>query len=223
MIKSLTILLTSGLTMAATGQALAQTELNSVPQPGRPPTTAPTPVPAPILAPGNYGPAPDAAPNYRSSLSLELGWGAPYGFGLTYAQHLSPSFDVNGGLGIGVGGKIGVGARYYLAPQKPFSPYLGLNLVRSGRIDHVNIDYNGEQATYSMRPSGVLHLRGGLRWQPGRVGLLSTLGYGARFTGDPVSYDFSNPNPSPQLRDLVQAISPGGIEFSVGLVIGLGR
>ena len=224
MLKAFTIALAGGLALAVTGQALAQTELNSVPQPGSPAAPATMPAPVTTSNPGYYGPAPDAAPNYRSSLSLELGWGAPYGFGVTYAQHLSSSFDVNAGLGIGVGGKIGVGARYYLSPQKPLSPYLGVNLVRTGRIDDVSVDLNGEHAEYSMSPSGVLHFRGGLRWQPGRVGLLGTIGYGARFTGDPITYDYYvSPNPSIQMRDLVQTISPGGVEFSVGLVIGLGR
>lgn len=219
MLKSSTLLFAATLALLISGRAAAQTELNSVPQPGRTgPATAPAPTP---YAPATLTTA-DPAPRYRSSLSLELGWGAPYGFGLTYGRQLTPNFDVNAGLGIGVGAKIGVGTRYYFNPQRALTPYIGANLVRTGRLDQVSVDLNGEQAVYSMRPSGVLHLRGGLRWQPGRVGLLGTLGYGARFTGNPVSYD-PGYNPSQQLRDLVQVISPGGVEFSVGLVIGLGR
>ncbi|MBT9395300.1 hypothetical protein KLP40_19190 [Hymenobacter sp. NST-14] len=225
MVNISTLALAGGLALAATGQALAQTELNSAPQPGS--TTAPATMaaPTPAAAPAGYRPAPDTAPRYRSSLMLELGWGAPYGgLGISYAGHLTPSFELNGGIGFGVGGKIGVGARYYITPEKPFTPYVGVNLVRTGRIDDATVELDGEEARFTLSPSGVLHLRGGLRWQPGRVGLLGTLGYGARFTGDPVTYDnFVNPNPSDRLRDLVQTISPGGVEFSVGLVIGLGR
>ena len=225
MVRAFTLLLAAGLAWGATGQARAQTELNSLPQPDRPAPQQPLPAapPAPVY-PANR-PAADVAPRYHSSLALELGWGAPYGgLGITYAGHLSPYFDLNGGIGIGVGGKIGAGVRYYVTPEKPLTLYLGANLARSGRIDNIEIDVNGEKAQYSLAPSGVLHLRSGLRWQPGRVGLLGTLGYGARFTGDPVTYDYSyNPNPSQQLRDIVQAVSPGGIEISVGLVIGLGQ
>lgn len=164
----------------------------------------------------------DSAPLYRSSLALELGWNAPYGLGITYGYNVSPAFDINAGVGIGVGAKIGVGARYYFRPDRPFTPYVGVNLARSGRVDNVDIDLNGEQVTYSMSPSATAHLRGGIRWQPGRIGLLATVGYASRFTGDPVIYAPGS-MPSPNMRDLVQVISPGGAEFSVGLVIGLGR
>ncbi|OWP63243.1 hypothetical protein CDA63_10335 [Hymenobacter amundsenii] len=164
----------------------------------------------------------DPFPHYRSSLGLEMGWGAPYGLGVIYAYNVSPAFDVNVGAGIGVGAKIGVGARYYFRPDHAFTPYVGVNLVRTGRLENVNVDLNGEEAIYSMSPSAVAHLRGGIRWQPGRIGLLGTVGYGSRLTGDPVTYDPAY-YPSPSLRDLVQTISPGGVEFSVGMVIGLGR
>lgn len=164
----------------------------------------------------------DPAPMYRSSLALELGWNAPYGFGITYGYNVSPAFDVNAGLGIGVGGKVGVGARYYFRPNRPFTPYLGVNLVRTGRLDNVEAELNGEQITYSMSPSATAHLRGGIRWQPGRVGLLATIGYASRISGDPVTYAPGS-YPSPSMRDFVQIISPGGGEFSVGVVIGLGR
>ncbi|NVO85665.1 hypothetical protein [Hymenobacter terrestris] len=164
----------------------------------------------------------DPAPLYRSSIALELGWNAPYGFGITYGYNVSPAFDVNAGVGIGVGGKIGVGARYYFRPNRPFTPYLGVNLVRTGRLNNVEVELDSEQVTYSMRPSATAHLRGGIRWQPGRVGLLATIGYASRLGGDPVTYAPGS-YPSPSMHDLVQTISPGGGEFSVGIVIGLGR
>ncbi|GAA4018016.1 hypothetical protein GCM10022408_34630 [Hymenobacter fastidiosus] len=157
-----------------------------------------------------------------SSLSLEAGWGGPYGWGVAYAYQLQPRLDINAGLGLGVGGKIGVGLRYYLRPQNALSPYFGVNVARSGRIENVEVTLNTEQATYSMAPSGVVHLRSGLRWQPGRLGVLGTLGYGARFTGDPVTFHNGHA-PSAELRNLVQIISPGGVEISLGLIINLGR
>ncbi len=79
-----------------------------------------------------------------------------------------------------------------------------------------------EETSYSLAPSGVLNLRSGLRWQPGRVGLLGTLGYGVRLTEDPITYS-SNQMPSRQMRDLVEAISPGGLEITLGMSIGLGQ
>ncbi|RSK36163.1 hypothetical protein [Hymenobacter metallilatus] len=215
--KLSTLLLAGGLAYLVAGQAQAQTELNSVPQPGTVPQQ-----PAPYYMPQAMQPAADAAPRYPGSLTLELGWGAPYGFGISYAHHLTPAWDINGGLGLGVGGKIGIGTRYYLNPNRPFTPYIGANLVRTGRVDNVSVELDGEQAVYSMKPSGTLHLRGGLRWQPGRIGLLATGGYGILLTGDPVLYD-AGYSPSQRLRNVVEIISPGGVEVSVGLVIGLGR
>lgn len=216
--KLFTLTLAVGLALAGAAHAQTQPELNSLPQTDRP-TPPPAVAPYPQLP---QRPAADTEPHYRSSLNLELGWGAPYAFGVTYAQHLSPHWDLNGGLGIGVGGKIGVGTRYYFNPQRALTPYLGANLVRTGRVDNVTVDFEGEQVEYSMKPSGTLHLRAGLRWQPGRIGLLATTGYGILFTGDPVSYHYGA-NPSPRLRNLVEVLNPGGLELSVGLVIGLGR
>lgn len=214
----LSILLASGLTLAALSTATAQTQLNSQPQP-----TAPAQPGAPAVAtPAAPLLSQQPSPYSGSVLSMEVGWGAPYGgLGFSYGHHVSPSLDINAGLGIGVGGKIGVGARYYLRPQSELSPYLGANLVRSGRLDNVEIELNQEKAVYSMAPSGVLHLRGGLRWQPGRLGLLGTLGYGVRFTGNPITYQ-NGYTPSMELRNLVETISPGGVEISLGLAINLG-
>jgi hypothetical protein len=223
MMKTVTLLLTAGLALAAATQASAQTELNSRPEPGRTgPATAPAPAPAPYTPAYRPASASDPAPRYRSSLSLEVGWGAPYGFGVTYAYQALPALDVNGGLGIGVGTKFGVGARYYILPQRALTPYLGVNLVRTGGKNNIDLEVDGERVIYSMAPSGLLHLRGGLRWQPGRLGVLATAGYAARLSGDPITYDVRY-NPSQELRDLIQSISPGGAEFSFGLVIGLGR
>ncbi|WP_303310716.1 hypothetical protein [Hymenobacter sp. BT730] len=213
----LAILLAAGLTFTALSNADAQTELNAQPTaPAQPTTPAVSTPAAPLLSqqPSHYT---------GSLLSMEVGWGAPYGgLGFSYGHHVLPNLDINAGLGLGVGGKIGVGARYYLRPQSQVSPYLGVNLVRSGRLDNVEVTLDQETAVYSMAPSGVLHLRGGLRWQPGRLGLLGTLGYGVRVTGDPVTYQ-NGYNPSMELRNLVQTISPGGVEISLGLAINLGH
>ena len=217
--KLSTLQLAGGLAYLTMSQAQSQTELNSLPQPG---TVTSQPSPAPAYPQLPLRPTNEEDPRYQGSLALELGWGAPYGFGVSYAHYLSPNWDINGGLGIGVGGKIGIGTRYFINPSRAFTPYVGANLVRTGRLDQVTVDLNGEEAVYSMSASGTLHLRGGLRWQPGRIGLLATGGYGVRLTGNPVTYDPAY-NPSRQLRNLVDIISPGGVELSVGIVIGLGR
>jgi hypothetical protein len=142
---------------------------------------------------------------------------------------VTPNIDLNAGFGVGFGGKIGIGARYFVSPGKRVSPYLGANISRSGRIDDVNITLdegmpNEEKVRYTMAPSGLLHLRGGLRWQPGRVGLLGTVGYGIRFAGDPVMYVTSTGlPPSPRMCNTVDIFNPGGLEISLGMSIGLGR
>ncbi|QIX62596.1 hypothetical protein FY528_05650 [Hymenobacter lutimineralis] len=211
----LSVILTAALALATLPFAQAQTELQTQPNVATPlPASPAMPTQAPLLSeqPVRY---------HASTLSIEAGWGAPYGWGLSYAYLVAPNLDLNAGLGIGVGGKIGVGLRYYLQPQRELSPYLGLNLARTGRLDNVEIELNQERAVYSMAPSGVLHLRGGLRWQPGRLGMLASFGYGVRFTGNPISYQ-PGPTPSPELQNVVKAISPGGLEISLGLAINLG-
>jgi hypothetical protein len=164
----------------------------------------------------------------KSSLGVELGWSGPYGgLGVSYAHLVGPATDVTVGMGIGVGGKIGLGVRHFLSPTRALSPYIGLNVSRSGRINEVSLTLDEgmpteESTVYSMAPSGIVHVRSGLRWQPGRVGLLGTLGYGIRFTGDPVSYA-NGLRPSQRMCDLIDIISPGGIEVSLGMSISLGH
>ncbi|UOQ67353.1 hypothetical protein [Hymenobacter volaticus] len=211
--------------IAAGTPALAQTELNTRPPAGN--------MPAPV--PGARSTMPIARPSdlstYRTStLGIDLGWGGPYGgLGVSYAHLVGPSTDVNVGLGVGLGGKIGVGVRHFLSSHRPLSPYLGLNLARSGRVDDFSITLNEgtaseEKATVQLASSALLHLRSGLRWQPGRVGLIGTLGYGVRLSSDPVTYFTSTGQPpSPQMRDMVNIFSPGGLELSIGMSIGLGR
>ena len=219
--KTATVL-TSLLAVALSVPALAQTELNT-----RPPLTPSSPIDRSALPP-----TPLADPNLypTSSLGIDLGWGGPYGgLGFSYAYLIGQKFDINAGVGLGVGGKIGVGARYFLTPTRRLSPYFGFNLSRTGRLENVDIVLdegtpNEEKAIFSQAPSGVAHMRAGVRWQPGRVGLIGTLGYGARFTGDPVTY--ASPNgqfPSQRMRNLIDIVSPGGLEISLGMSIGLGR
>ncbi|UYZ65079.1 hypothetical protein [Hymenobacter weizhouensis] len=214
-------ILAAGLLLA--GQVAAQNELPSTPQPGN--------LPGPATRPAPAAPTPVFAPERtslysRSTLGIDLGWGAPYGWGISYAYLVGPGTDVTAGLGIGVGGKIGIGVRHYLAPLHKLSPYFGLNLARTGRVDEVTLTLDEglpteETVTYVQPPSGVLHLRSGLRWQPGRVGLLGTLGYGVRLSGDPATYAAPGSTPSPRMRQLMRIIGPGGLEVSLGMAIAL--
>ncbi|UOG76152.1 hypothetical protein MTX78_06025 [Hymenobacter tibetensis] len=214
------------LVVAAGVPAIAQTELNT--RPVAPSTPAPAPgVRSNPPALQTAGPA-DLRRHSNSSLGVELGWGGPYGgLGVSYAHLIGPATDINAGVGIGVGGKIGLGVRHFLNLTKAVSPYVGLNVSRSGRIDEVSLTLDEgmpteESTIYNLAPSGILHLRSGLRWQPGRVGLLGTLGYGIRFTGDPISY-VNGLRPSQRMSDLINIISPGGVEVSLGMSISLGH
>ncbi|WP_400191876.1 hypothetical protein [Hymenobacter sp. B81] len=201
--------LTGLLTVAVVATAPAQDAAT-------PPSAAPPSVPQPT-SPTSF------SPFRTSSLALSLGWGAPYGFGLEYAYLVSSHVDVNAGAGLGLGGKIGVGARYYLTTERAFTPYVGANLVRSGGIDNVRLSVDNEETEYRLCPSGVLHLRGGLRWQPGHVGISGTVGQGLRLGGNPVEFSPNYPAPSVRLRNAARILSPGGLEVSVALHIGLGR
>jgi hypothetical protein len=160
-------------------------------------------------------------------MGIDLGWGGPYGgLGFYYAHLIGPGTDVNAGFGVGVGGKLGIGVRHFFSPQKALSPYIGANLSRSGQIDEFTLTIDEGMSTeettaFTLAPSGVLNLRSGLRWQPGRVGLIGTLGYGLRFTGNPATYD-NGQLPSQRMRNTVEVLSPGGLEISLGMSIGLG-
>lgn len=216
------------LAISAGVPALAQTELNT--QPPAQPSSPMAPATRPTIYAGQQVPA--ASPSlsrYRtSSLGIDLGWGGPYGgIGFYYAHMIGAGTDVNAGIGLGVGGKIGVGVRHFFSPVKAVSPYVGANLSRSGKIDQFTLTIDEgmptqESTAYTLAPSGLLHLRSGIRWQPGRVGLLGTLGYGVRFTGDPVTYA-NGQVPSQRMRDMVDAVSPGGLEITLGMSIGLGQ
>ncbi|GAB2474481.1 hypothetical protein GCM10011375_24470 [Hymenobacter qilianensis] len=216
------------LALSAGLPALAQTQLNT--QPPAQPSSPMAPASRPTIYAGQEAPvAGPALSRYRtSSLGIDLGWGGPYGgIGFYYAHMIGAGTDVNAGIGLGVGGKIGVGVRHFFSPAKTVSPYIGANLSRSGKINDVRIALNEgtpseEEAYYNLSSSGVLNLRTGFRWQPGRVGLIGTLGYGVRFTGDPVTYT-NGYRPSQEMRDLVDAVSPGGVEISLGMSIGFGQ
>lgn len=170
-----------------------------------------------------------------------LGWDAPYGFGIELSHLVTRRLDVNVGTGIGLSGtKLGLGTRYFFAPEKRVSSYVGANLVYSGGWNSIELRegggddwYEGDGyhvGTLSVKPTTVLHLRYGLRWQPGkrpsRVGLLGTVGYGLRVSGNPMRYrmdpGYNEPDNIKQAVD--RAIyAPGGLELSIGLSIGLGQ
>lgn len=222
-----TLVLTAGSFLVA-AQAMAQQELPTTPHPANLPSPA-TPPATWRTAPGAPAvPVVAAEPTSlysKSTLGIDLGWGAPYGWGVSYAYLVSPHVDATAGMGVGVGGKIGIGVRYYVSPLAKLSPYFGLNVARTGRIDDVTLTLDEDLPTeetvqYSQVPSGVLHLRSGLRWQPGNVGLIGTLGYGFRLSGDPARYT-SNQPPSTRMQNTVRLIGPGGLELSLGLAIGL--
>ncbi|GAA4354304.1 hypothetical protein GCM10023185_15960 [Hymenobacter saemangeumensis] len=165
----------------------------------------------------------------KSSIGLNVGWGAPYGFGADFSYMVTPNLDLNAGLGLGVGFKAGVGTRYYFMPQRKLSPFVGLNLTHTTGIAEFDLTLNEntmqqERTRLSFKPSNQLHLRGGVRWQPTlRFAMIGALGYGARLTGNPVVYAPGYAPTQQSNRDLVDAIAPGGVEVSVGVAFGLGR
>lgn len=187
----------------------------------------PTVQPAAPAAPAaSYAPARSYP---KSSIGLSLGWNAPYALGVDYSYLLTPNLDVNAGMGIGVGTKIGIGTRYYFAPARKVSPFIGANLVHSGGID--NMELTIEEANVgsetvsgiSFQPTSLLHLRGGIRWQPAfRFGFIGALGYAARLSGNPVRYSPGNEPQRQFSRDVIDLTAPGGVEISLGIAIGLG-
>jgi hypothetical protein len=169
-----------------------------------------------------------------------LGWDAPYGFGLEVSHFVTHRLDLNAGAGISLSGtKVGVGLRYFTAPERRVSPYFGLNVVQSGGWRELEISEGGGDDWYegdgevttvlTVKPTTLVHLRTGLRWQPGqqpgRVGLIGTIGYGLRVSGNPMQYDTVNyPEPDNVTQTLHRFFyAPGGLEMSLGLSIGLGQ
>ena len=167
----------------------------------------------------------------RTSLGINLGWGAPYGWGVDLNYLVAAGLDVGVGVGASITGtKIGVGARYHFRPASKVSPFAGLNLVRSGGISNLRVTANNnnggygtttDEAVVNFMPAALLHVRGGVRWQPGRhFGLLGALGYGVVLGANPVEYVQAPAQQS--TRTAVNIVSPGGVEFSMGIVLGLG-
>ncbi len=186
---------------------------------------APTAAPAPMATASRYP---------HSALGLTLGYGAPYGWGVDFSMMVQPNLDINAGLGASItGGKLGVGTRYYFSPQRKVSPFVGGNLVYSTGLKHVTVtngQSNGiyysssssDEVTVNFKSTTLLHLRGGVRWQPmRRFGLIGALGYGIVLGGDPVEYVSGNDSQSN--RNTVNIFSPGGVELSVGVVFALGN
>lgn len=213
--------------IAAGTPALAQTELNTQ---RTAPTTSPSPsvrtrqTTVPIARPA------DLNRYHKSTLGIDLGWGGPYGgLGINYAYLIGSATDINAGVGYGLGSKISIGVRQYLSPASRLSPYLGINLTRSGKVDSLDVTLDErqpteEQATFRLAKSTQLHLRAGLRWQPSRVGLIGTVGYGIRLSGDPATYITpTGQQPSDRMRNTWDILRPGGLEFSLGMSIGLGK
>lgn len=171
----------------------------------------------------------------HSSFGLSLGYGAPYGWGIDFSQMILPKMDVNIGLGFSItGAKVGVGTRYYFSPEHKVSPFVGGNLVYSSGLNHVTITstsrgYSGSSSYTSyddvvnFKSTSLLHLRGGVRWQPiHRFALIGAIGYGIVLGGDPVEY-VAGSSFSQSSLDMVKLFSPGGVELSVGVAFALGR
>lgn len=190
--------------------------------------TTPTEVLAPM-------PKPIAASRYpATTLGLGLGWGAPYGWGVELAHMVTPRLDVNAGLGVTItGGKFGVGTRYFFNPERKVSAFVGGNLVRSTGWNSIHVTttstsnnggstyYNsGDDAVVNYLPTTLLHLRGGVRWQPiRRFAMLGALGYGIALGGETVEYVSGSYNQS--ARDFARLLAPGGVELSLGIAFGL--
>lgn len=185
---------------------------------------------APTAAPMKLAPA---SRYPTASVGLTLGYGAPYGWGVDFSFMAQPNLDVNVGLGFSLtGGKLGVGTRYYFAPERKVSPFVGGNLVYSTGLNHVTISTNSQNGyggyysssnddvVVNFKSTGLLHLRGGMRWQPTqRFGLIGALGYGIVLGGDPVEYVDGTQG----RRTLVNIFSPGGVELSVGVAFAMGH
>jgi hypothetical protein len=163
----------------------------------------------------------------RTSVGFTGGWGAPYGWGVDISQMIMPSLDVNAGMGLGVGWKIGVGARYYFTPQKRVSPFAGVNISRTSGINDMELTVetgSGYSATrelvrFSIAPSMVIHARGGVRCQFRKIGLIGALGYGIHPGSDPLTYTSGYEPAAQSTRDVMNAITPGGFELSAGITL----
>jgi|GEM_PF-3085940 len=192
--------------------------------------------PAPGATPAVTSPASTPAARHYPPLTLgiTLGYGAPYGWGVDVSGLVAPKLDVGLGVGFSItGGKIGLGTRYYFSPERKVSPFAGANFVHNSGLNHVTFTNNGSstgssynrpsnETVVNFKASNLLHLRGGVRWQPTfRFAMIGALGYGIMLGGDPVEYVAGDT--SPKARDLVNIFSPGGLELSVGVMFGLGH
>ena len=180
-------------------------------------------------------PKPVVASRYPATmLGLGIGWRAPYGWGAELSHMATTHLDVNAGLGISItGGKFGVGTRYFFNPERKVSTFVGGNLAYSMGLRGIHVTTNststnggrtyyasGDDAVVNFLPATLLHLRGGVRWQPiRRFAMLGALGYGIVLGGETVEYVSGNFDQS--TRNFAKLLAPGGVEISYGIAFGL--
>lgn len=218
-------MMTFRLLLAGLGLSLLATTAHAqTPETTPPPVSAPAP--APLLVQSCY-PA--------TSLGLGLGWGTPYGWGIDLSHMVTNKLDITAGAGFTItGGKLGVGTRYYFTPERKVSAFVGANLVYSTGTDNVHLTTNStstnggttyyansnKDAVINYISATLLHLRGGVRWQPlRRFAMLGALGYGTVLSGGTIKYvsgDYDQP-----ARDFANLLAPGGLEFSYGIAFGI--
>lgn len=162
-------------------------------------------------------------------IGLLAGFGAPYGgIGLEIAQTVK-KFDINGGIGYDYGGlKIGGGMRYYFMESGKYLKYFsglamaynsgGKFVLGAERDDLGSIINPDESSSYKIASDWSLHARLGTAMIfEGEGMLMFTFGY---------SYPLKRSEPEltdgtfKKSRDnYAKFVSPGGLEFSINLMI----
>lgn len=144
-----------------------------------------------------------------------FGWGSPLGLGLEGGFYTNPHTVITAGMGFSFSGfNTGAGVKYFLSPEKMFTPFGGVYLSRSSGLSNLNVSVNLDAAIYSIDPASLFTVRTGLRFQMGFVRLYGHLGYGFAIAGGKSHYQSGSL--SRDVSRFARVMEPGGLEISIG-------
>ncbi|MCD6023483.1 MAG: hypothetical protein K0Q91_399 [Fibrobacteria bacterium] len=156
------------------------------------------------------------APQKKSELGFNLGWGGPSGNGLEYAYYLQPAHAVSGGIGFSLAGaKYALGYRYYLHPDAGATPYFGAALSGASGTP-VTVTVNDEEAKYDIQPGLALAPRAGFRFRTRLISWYVNAGYHVVVAGG--GADYKEGSTDDAVRKFADAVALGGVEISASML-----
>ncbi len=158
-------------------------------------------------------------------LGLNAGFGSPYGLlGVHLTRYISPSVDINFGLGYGFSGiKLGLGTRIYIMKfESEFKPFLAFNYsYASGNEFQMggSTDEFGNQlepddvSNFKIYRDHALHFAGGMRYLIDNQQVLLSVGYSFPVIGN--NPELLSGKFSKSRMNFVEAMAVGGLDITL--------